>query len=70
MTDTKFMRTAQAAKRIGLAKNTLEKMRVSGEGPPFVRISPRRIVYEAAALDSWIKSRGEHRSTSEYLTTP
>ena len=63
MTDTKFMRTAQAAMRIGLAKNTLEKMRVSGEGPPFVRISPRRIVYEAAALDSWIKSRGEHRST-------
>jgi len=69
MTDTIFLRTAQAATRIGVAKNSLEKMRVNGNGPPFVRISPRRIVYEAAALDLWVKSRGEYLSTSQYVKT-
>ena len=69
MTDTTFLRTVQAAKRIGVAKSTLDKMRGTGRGPKFLRISPRMIVYEASALDDWVKSRGEFRSTSEYLAS-
>jgi hypothetical protein len=65
MSEPTFLQTAAAADRLGLAAGTLCKMRVRGDGPPFLRLSPRRIVYAVAALDSWAASR-EFRSTSEY----
>jgi hypothetical protein len=64
-----FLLTPQAAGRIGLAAGTLEKLRVRGGGPPFLRLSPRRIVYAIDALDSWARGR-EFTSTSEYAGSP
>jgi hypothetical protein len=60
-----FLQTPAAAARLGLAASTLEKMRVTGSGPPYLRLSPRRVVYAADQLDSWARSR-EFNSTSEY----
>ncbi len=60
-----FLQTPDAAARLGFAASTLEKMRLRGNGPPYLRLSPRRIVYEADRLDAWARSR-EFSSTSEY----
>lgn len=60
-----YLRTEDAAKRIGLAVGTLEKMRCRGDGPPFLRLSARRVVYAVDALDKWARDR-EFTSTSEY----
>ena len=60
-----FLQTPDAAARLGFAASTLEKMRLSGKGPPYLRLSPRRIVYDADRLDAWAKGR-EFTSTSEY----
>jgi hypothetical protein len=60
-----FLQTPDAAARLGFAASTLEKMRLRGDGPPYLRLSPRRIVYDADKLDSWARSR-EFNSTSEY----
>jgi len=60
-----FLQTPAAAARLGLAASTLEKMRVRGDGPPYLRLSPRRVVYDAEKLVSWARSM-EFKSTSEY----
>jgi hypothetical protein len=60
-----YLKTEEAAGRIGLAAGTLEKMRCRGDGPPFLRLSPRRVVYSVDSLDKWARDR-EFQSTSEY----
>jgi hypothetical protein len=60
-----FLQTVDAAARLGFAASTLEKMRVRGGGPPYLRLSPRRVVYDVEKLDAWARSR-EFNSTSEY----
>jgi hypothetical protein len=60
-----LLQTPDAAARLGLAASTLEKMRLRGNGPPYLRLSPRRIVYDVEKLEAW--ARGcEFNSTSEY----
>jgi hypothetical protein len=60
-----FLHTVDAAARLGFAASTLEKMRVRGNGPPYLRLSPRRVVYNVEKLDAWARGR-EFTSTSEY----
>jgi predicted DNA-binding transcriptional regulator AlpA len=60
-----FLQTPDAAAHLGYAASTLEKMRVRGNGPPYLRLSPRRVVYDAQKLDTWAQGR-EFHSTSEY----
>lgn len=47
----------QAARYIGVAKVTLAKWRVAGEGPPFHRPKPRMVRYSRRALDEWLGAR-------------
>ena len=51
-----FLTTDQAARYLGLALRTLEKMRSEGRGPRFRRHG-RYIRYHIAELDAW--SKGE-----------
>jgi hypothetical protein len=69
MSNPSYLLTPDAAKRLGFAPGTLEKMRVRGGGPPYLRLSPRRVVYAVDSLDSWARGR-EFTSTSEYAPTP
>jgi hypothetical protein len=62
-----FLQTPEAAARLGLAPGTLDKLRVRGNGPPYLRLMPRRVVYAVDALDNWARSR-EFNSTSEYAS--
>ena len=60
-----FLTTEQAAARIGVAPVTLKKMRTAGGGPPYLIVGPRRVLYDVAKFDEWVRGR-EYRSTSEY----
>ena len=55
-----MLRTREAAAYIGMAKSTLEKLRVYGGGCPYIRVG-RVVVYDPADLDDWLAS---HRRTS------
>ncbi len=55
--------TDDAARYLGLAKQTLAKFRVSGESPPYYKIG-RRVLYDRADLDEWLANR-RRRSTSD-----
>jgi hypothetical protein len=56
------LRTTDAARYLGVSASLLRKMRGRGPddplgvGPVYIRLSPSLIVYEIAALDSWLES--------------
>jgi excisionase family DNA binding protein len=54
-----------AAARLKISKHTLNRWRVTGEGPPFVKYGPRLVRYTEHMLDEWAKKR-LHGSTREY----
>jgi hypothetical protein len=60
----KVLRTPGAAEYTELAVSTLEKMRLTGDGPEFIRLSARAVGYEIEALDRWLQGR-RRRSTSD-----
>ena len=55
----------EAALALRLSVRTLERMRVTGNGPRFVKCN-RSIRYQQSDLDAWIASRVV-RSTSEVV---
>ena len=60
MATKRVLRTLEAAEYVGLAASTLEKMRVTGGGPPFLRLGGRAIGYDVHDLDAWLdKQRSE-----------
>ena len=44
----------EAGRLLGFSIRTLQKWRVEGRGPIFVRVSPRSIRYRRDDLESWI----------------
>lgn len=48
--------TAEAALYIGVARSTLKKWRVTGVGPPYVRVGSK-IVYLVEDLDDFLRAR-------------
>lgn len=55
--------TVGAAKLLGLAPITLAKMRVRGDGPPYVQLG-RAVRYKPEAVMAWAEARAR-RSTSD-----
>lgn len=55
--DPRILRTPQAAIYIGLSASALEKMRLSGAGPRFVRLGQKAVGYDVRDLDAWVQER-------------
>lgn len=47
--------TRDAARRLGLAESTLEKARLTGTGPPFLKLG-RTVRYRCEDLDKWLEN--------------
>lgn len=58
-----ILNTREAAAYVRLGKPTMERFRISGGGPVFVKLGGA-VRYRKADLDSWIETR-RVRSTSE-----
>ncbi|MFP5077037.1 helix-turn-helix transcriptional regulator [Rhizobium sp. YIM 134829] len=54
------LRTEQAGKYTGFASSTLEKLRLTGGGPAYIKIG-KVVVYDPDDLDRWLAS---HRRLS------
>jgi hypothetical protein len=67
MNGSRRIPTDEAAAYIGEAPSTLNKRRLSSDGPPFLKIS-RRVVYDTADLDTWLASK-RRNSTSDHGAT-
>lgn len=55
-----YLSPEAVALRIGVKVHTLAKWRVAGDGPKFVRVSPRMIRYIESDLDQWMRERVRH----------
>ena len=55
--------TSGAATYLGLKPSTLHNMRVTGDGPMFIKLG-RRVVYDVMDIEAWVASR-KRRSTSD-----
>ncbi|SDR44128.1 Helix-turn-helix domain-containing protein [Rhizobiales bacterium GAS113] len=62
----RFLRTAEAARFLGLSARTLEKHRTYGTGPVYRKLGGR-IVYAISDLQRWA-DRGLRTSTSDHGT--
>ena len=57
----------EAAEYTGIAKATLNKYRVTGNGPAYTRPGgARRVIYDTADLDAWLAA-SRRKSTSEIV---
>jgi predicted DNA-binding transcriptional regulator AlpA len=63
-----LLSTRQIALLSGLSEQWFEIARGKGLGPPFVRMSARRIRYRRDDYVAWLQARS-HQSTAEYSTT-
>ena len=61
----KKLSTAQAAEYLGLGKSTLDKLRIAGGGPPFIKIGSR-VLYDVDDLDAWLVQH-KRASTSSLI---
>jgi len=59
----RYLRTAEAARFLGLSPRTLEKHRIYGTGPAYRKIGAR-VVYAVADLNAWA-DLGTRTSTSD-----
>jgi predicted DNA-binding transcriptional regulator AlpA len=53
----------EAARFLGLSVSTLNKLRLSGNGPPYLKLG-RRVLYDLHALETWAATR-KRNHTSE-----
>ena len=63
-----FLTTPEAAEVLRLSPRTLERMRVAGNGPRFMKAgrgTRSRVLYKLEDLTSWLEG-GVFQSTSEY----
>ena len=59
-----YLRTADAAKYLGIGRSTLERKRIDGTGPKFRILGSKIVSYAIADLDEWA-GRTVLNSTSE-----
>jgi predicted DNA-binding transcriptional regulator AlpA len=60
---TTALDTFAAAEKTGLAASTLRKLRLTGEGPRFLKLG-RAVRYRESDLEDWLEQRAV-QSTSE-----
>ena len=63
MNGTIYLNTREAAAHLGLSTRTLDRYRVSGDGPVFLKFGGR-VRYLREDLDEWARTR-RRKSTSD-----
>lgn len=63
-----FLTSNEAADLLRISRRTLERMRVDGSGPPYVKVGAgkrSRVLYREIEIDAWL-TKFTYGSTSEY----
>lgn len=48
---------SEGAEHTGLSERTLQRLRLTGRGPPYYQLSDRRIGYRRSDIDAWLAKR-------------
>jgi predicted DNA-binding transcriptional regulator AlpA len=63
-----YLTEAEVSTRYKVSKRTLQRWRVTGDGPRFVRLGPRRIVYRASDIEAWTAAQTHEHRAAESAT--
>lgn len=69
VTQNFYLTSEETAELLKISRRTLERMRLTGDGPPFMKIGSgkrSRVLYKHADIADWLEGR-LFRSTSEYI---
>ncbi len=66
--EPRLLDVRDAARRLGLSKFTLDKMRCAGTGPCFIRATARAVRYDPADLDAFASARRRTSTMDEALS--
>lgn len=61
-----LVNTRVVALVLGYTTTWVELMRTRGTGPPFVRLSPKRVRYRVQDVRDWLAARSGFTCTSQY----
>jgi predicted DNA-binding transcriptional regulator AlpA len=64
----RVLRTPEAAEYVGLSASTLEKLRLTGNGPVFQKAGPKIVVYFPEELERWLNAN--RRISTSVLESP
>ena len=57
MADGEYLPPGKAGPRFNMSERMLERKRATGDGPPFIRVGQRRILYRVADFEAWLAGR-------------
>lgn len=63
-----YLTEREFSERYHLARRTVQRWRATGDGPAFVRIGPRRIVYRLSDCEAWAAARTYPHRSAEMAT--
>jgi predicted DNA-binding transcriptional regulator AlpA len=63
-----YAKRKDVAARIGVCESTLEKLAVTGGGPPFIRIG-RAVRYRWSDVETWLEARRASSTTAHDAKT-
>ena len=52
-----FLTEREFSERFKIPSRTAQRWRSTGDGPPFVRLGPRRVAYRLGDVERWAASR-------------
>jgi predicted DNA-binding transcriptional regulator AlpA len=64
---SRLLNVAEAAQRLGVSVSYLNKLRLTGGGPHFIKLGARRVVYDPSDLAAWV---AQCRRTSTSSRSP
>jgi predicted DNA-binding transcriptional regulator AlpA len=65
-----FSEAEFAARYLNGARRTAQRWRTTGDGPPFVRLGPRRIAYRVSDVEAWARTRTFRSRADELAQQP
>ena len=60
--------TKAAAELLCVGESTLRTWRMEHQGPPFYRLSPRKVLYDEREIEAYLKTKRHDPSVIESLT--
>ena len=66
--DTPYLDESEFSERYHVSRRTAQRWRSTGDGPPFVRIGPRRVLYRLEDCEAWAAAQTHAHRAAEMAT--
>jgi len=63
--DAQYLTESDFALRYRVSRRTAQRWRITGDGPPFVRLGPRRVGYRLTDCEAWAAAQTHQHRAAE-----